>query len=234
MVTKAKSSKGIKLGFREVGASTAYTYFKEVKAVPPIGESPVKIDVTHLESNAHEYIKDIPDYSADLVFTMNAQPYITGGAADSSNLNIIEAMDKNGEYEWIVEYPSINQQVTIIGDWSFEMGAGSVSQALEINLTIIPRSAPVFNDYGVNSYTLSFNPVSDSGTGTGTMASQTVAVGTKIRAPVSTFTAPEDMVFGSWNTEADGTGTTYNLNDSITMDADYTLYAIWVTDNSTE
>ena len=232
MATKAKSAKGTKLGFREVGSSEPYTYFQEVKSVPPIGESPVKMDVTSLDSDFHEYIKDIPDFSADLVFTMNAQPYVTNGASDASNLNIIEDMDKNGEYEFIVQYPSINQQVTIIGDWSFEMGAGAVSQALEINFTIIPRSAPVFNDYGVNSYTLSFDPESDSGSGTGVMESQTVSVGTKIRTPASTFTAPEGKIFGSWNTEADGTGNSYNTNDSITMDRNYTLYAIWVTDNS--
>jgi len=232
MATRAKAAKGIKVGVYLNGTSADPVFFSEVKAVPAIGESPEKIDVTHLESNAHEYIKDIPDFSADLTFTMNAQPFVTGGASNASNLNIIEAMDKNDSYTFIVYYPMLNQQVTLLGDWSWEMGAGAVSTAMEINLTIIPRSAPIFSDYGVNSYTLSFNPVSDSGTGTGTMASQTVAVGTRVRDLTCTFTPPQGKVFGTWNTAADGTGDSYDQHDSIEIDSNVTLYAIWVTDNS--
>jgi len=228
MTTKAQSSKGIKLAVMLNGVKT---YFEEVKAVPEIGETPSKIDVTHLTSSAHEYVKDIPDYSADLVFTMNAQPYVSDGGATASNLNLIEALDKNGAYTWIVEYPQLNQTVSLVGDWSYAMGAGAVSQALEINLTIIPRTAPTFMEYGVDSFTLAFSPVSESGTGTGTMASQTVAPMTKITVPASTFTAPSGKVFGSWNTQADGEGESFNLNDSIVMDNDYTLYAIWADDN---
>lgn len=208
------------------------TYFEEVKAVPEIGETPEKIDVTHLTSSAHEYVKDIPDYSADLVFTMNAQPYVSDGSASSSNLNLIETLDKNGAYTWIVEYPQLNQTVSLVGDWSYALGAGAVSQALEINLTIIPRTAPTFMEYGIDSFTLSFDPASESGTGTGSMSSQTVAPMTKITVPASTFTAPANKVFGSWNTQADGEGESFNLNDSIVMDNNYTLYAIWADDNS--
>jgi len=229
MTTRAQSSKGIKLAVMLNGVKT---YFEEVKAVPEIGETPEKIDVTHLTSSAHEYVKDIPDYSADLVFTMNAQPYVSDGSASSSNLNLIETLDKNGAYTWIVEYPQLNQTVSLVGDWSYALGAGAVSQALEINLTIIPRTAPTFMEYGIDSFTLSFDPASESGTGTGTMSSQTVAPMTKITVPASTFTAPANKVFGSWNTQADGEGESFNLNDSIVMDNDYTLYAIWADDNS--
>ena len=232
MATKAKSAKGIKFGVYLNGTDAAPVFFEQVKDVPAIGESPEKIDVTDLESDAHQYIKDIPDFSNDLSFTLYASAYVTGGASNASNLNITEAMDKNESYTFIVLYPMLNQQVTLVGDWSWEMGAGAVSTAMEITFTIIPRNAPIFSDYGVNSYTLSFNPVSDSGEGTGTMASQTVAVGTKVRDLTCTFTPPANKVFGTWNTQADGLGTSYDQHDSITMDSNVTLYAIWVTDNS--
>ena len=228
MTTRAQSSKGVRLAVMLNGVKT---YFEEVKAVPEIGETPEKIDVTHLTSSAHEYIKDIPDYSADLLFTMNAQPYVSDGDATASNLNLIEELDKNGSYEWIVDYPQLNQSVSVTGDWSYALGAGAVSQALEINLTIIPRTAPTFSEYGVDSVTLAFSPVSSSGTGTGSMSSQTVAPMTRVALPACTFTAPSGKKFGSWNTQADGEGESFNLNDSITMDQSYTLYAIWVADN---
>lgn len=228
MTTRATSAKGLQLA---VQISDAWHYFGEVKAVPAIGESPQKIDVTHLGSNSHEYIKDIPDYSGDLAFTMNAQPFVSGGSADASNLNLIDSMDKNATYQFMIIYPALNQQVTLYGDWSWEMGAGSVSAAMEVTFTIIPRSAPVFTEYGVTQYSLAFSPVSTSGTGTGTMASQTIAVGGTVAAPACTFTAPTGKAFGSWNTQADGMGVTYQVGDTITMDTNYTLYAIWVTDN---
>jgi len=235
MVTKAKSAKGIKLGVYLNGPSSSPIFFKEVKAVPPIGESPVKIDVTHLESDAHEYIKDIPDYSQDLTFTMNAQPYVSDGTAESSNLNLIQSLDKNASYQWIVVYPALNQQVIIVGDWSWNMGAGAVSQAMEAELTIIPRSAPAFTDIGTITYTLSFNPVSASGEGTGEMASQTASAGASVTVPACTFTAPEGYVFSTWNTMADGSGSTYSAGvDSITMDSDVTLYAQWIEDTSSD
>jgi len=229
MTTKAQTAKGMKLAVMLNGVKT---YFNEVKAVPEIGESPVKIDATHLTSDSHEYVKDIPDYSADLVFTMNAQPYVHDGSAAQSNLNLIEELDKNAAYTFIVEYPALNQIVTLTGDWSYSMGAGGVSTVMDLIFTIIPRTAPVFSEYGVNSVTLSFDPISESGTGTGTMAAQTVAVNTRVPIPASTLTPPEGYLLGSWNTQADGEGTSYNLNDSIIMDQDYTLYAIWVVDNS--
>lgn len=35
------------------------------------------------------------------------------------------------------------------------------------------------------------------------------------------------LVFAGWNTQADGSGTSYNPNDSITVTSDLTLYAMW-------
>lgn len=231
MVTKAKSAKNMRVGVYLNGTGSAPTFFKEVKAIPALGESPERIDVTHLESDAHEYIKDISDVSGDLSVTMNADPYVSSGANDASNLNIIAAMDKNASYTFIVLYPALNQQATIYGDWSWEMGSGAVSQAMEITLTIIPRGAPIFNDFGVSTYTVSYNPVSTSGTGTGTMTAKTAEMGESVKAGACTFTAPIGMKFGSWNTQADGFGTTYGANDSILIYGNVTLYAIWVTDN---
>ena len=41
------------------------------------------------------------------------------------------------------------------------------------------------------------------------------------------FTAPEGMVFDSWNTEADGSGTTYHKGDFFNVTESVTLYAQW-------
>lgn len=133
-MTQAVSAKGVSLG---VYLNETLTYFSEVKSVPEIGESPDKIDVTSLESEVKEYIKDIPDYSSDLEFTMNAIP--TGGT--DSNYDLIQRLDKDGTYKWQIAYPQLGVKVEIDGEWSWRMGGGEVSSAQEIILTIIPKSS---------------------------------------------------------------------------------------------
>ncbi len=226
MATKAKTAKGVKLYVKLDGT---WHRFNEVKAVPPIGETPAKVDVTHLDSNAHEYVKDIPDYSADLTFTMNAQPYVNGGDDEDSNLNLIEMMDKNGSHLFKVEYPGHNLKVEIEGDWSWSMGAGNVSSPMEIEFTIIPRDAPAFSAMGDLKVTLSF----DANGGTGTMADvENIDMGTAYSLPESTFTAPEGKIFSRWAINADGSGPKLGLNDTLEMDQSYTVYAIWTDDES--
>lgn len=41
----------------------------------------------------------------------------------------------------------------------------------------------------------------------------------------------KNFVFAGWNTNADGTGTTYQANDTFTITRNTTLYAIWETDD---
>jgi uncharacterized repeat protein (TIGR02543 family) len=52
------------------------------------------------------------------------------------------------------------------------------------------------------------------------------------------FTPPSGYIFSGWNTEADGTGTSYSAEDEITileanLGTPITLYAIWVDDEDT-
>ena len=226
MTTRAKTAKGLRVG---VTVSGVVHYFQEVKSVPAIGESPVKVDATSLDSDSRQYIKDIPDFSGELAFVMNGQSYVANGTIDSGNLNLIEQLDKNGSYNFVIDYPMLNQSVTIPADWSYEIGAASVSSLMEINLTLIPRGAPVFSPYGVNSITVSFN----KNGGSGTMADQTVAIDATFRAPACTFTPPSNKIFGSWNTASDGTGQSYNANDTVDIGTtNMTLYAIWVASNA--
>ncbi|WP_130870434.1 S-layer homology domain-containing protein [Intestinimonas massiliensis (ex Afouda et al. 2020)] len=73
----------------------------------------------------------------------------------------------------------------------------------------------------VTNYTLTLDPNYEGGTAT------TVTV-----AKDATYTfaalARDGYRFLSWNTAANGTGTTYNVGDTITVTADLTLYAQWM------
>lgn len=106
MTTNAVSAKGIKVGVYaklEGDSEEQLYFFNEVKAVPEIGHSPDKIEVTHLTSEIKEFIPDIPDFSSDLSFTMNCQPLIgSPTSASDSNLNLLRALSMTETYKWVV------------------------------------------------------------------------------------------------------------------------------------
>jgi hypothetical protein len=214
-MTEAVSTKGIQLA---VELESEWNFFHEVKTTPEIGTSSGKIDATSLESEIKEYIKDIPDWSSDLSFTMNAMP----ASATGSNLALIERLTANGVYSWKVLYPLLGREVVLTGEWSWALGAGSVSAVQEIILSIIPRSKPLVTPI-TGSYTLSY----DANGGTGTMTDDTeYAAGTFATAKANIFTR-SDYNFVAWNTADDGTGASYDEGDSVVMIGDTTLYAIW-------
>ena len=70
--------------------------------------------------------------------------------------------------------------------------------------------------------TISFNANSSQGT----MENLEVEKNTETKLPENTYTK-EGFNFVSWNTNQDGTGTSYNNGDNITIKENTTLYAIW-------
>ena len=75
---------------------------------------------------------------------------------------------------------------------------------------------------GTAKATVTFNPNG----GEGTMAPMEVQPGTKINLTQNTFIY-DGYTFTGWNTKADGTGTAYADEATVSFDADTTLYAQW-------
>ena len=73
----------------------------------------------------------------------------------------------------------------------------------------------------VTNYTLTLDPNYEGGTAT------TVTVAKNGTYTFAALTR-DGYRFLSWNTAADGTGTTYNVGDTLTVTADLTLYAQWM------
>lgn len=154
MATQATSAKGVQLFVQNASSTSTWTEIKEVKSVPEIGESSEKIDATSLTSEMKEYVKDIPDYSSELQFVANSIPSSTTG----SNFDIIKALDKDKTYSWKICYPQQKIMCTLQAQFSWSMGAAEVSSIQELNLTLIPRSAPTWATYTATaslSYTTS-------------------------------------------------------------------------------
>lgn len=147
-MTEAVSAKGTRV---YVKIDETWKEIKEVSATPEVGQSAEKIDVTHLTSEMKEYIKDIPDYSSDLEFTMNCMP---SGVTDS-NLDLILSLDEDSTYEWKIEYGQLGKEATLSGEYTYKIGAGAVSSKQDLVLTVIPKSAFVIADItSSNSLTL--------------------------------------------------------------------------------
>ena len=80
------------------------------------------------------------------------------------------------------------------------------------------------------AFTISYN----NNGGSGTVTSQTVNSGISFTVKSSTgMTAPNGKQFKSWNTQANGSGTSYAPGASVTAQSNMTLYAVWETIPST-
>ncbi|MGN0982285.1 MAG: InlB B-repeat-containing protein, partial [Candidatus Limivicinus sp.] len=80
----------------------------------------------------------------------------------------------------------------------------------------------LYAQWTINTYSFSF----DANGGTGSMSSGSAAYGENIQLSSNAFTRPK-YTFTGWNTKANGTGTAYADNASLTLTEDTTLYAQW-------
>ena len=90
--------------------------------------------------------------------------------------------------------------------------------------SISPSSnVTLYAQWQLNTYSYSF----DANGGTGSMSGGSAAYGESIQLPGNTFTRPK-YTFSGWNTRADGSGTAYADNASLTVTDNTTLYAQWI------
>ena len=89
--------------------------------------------------------------------------------------------------------------------------------------SISPSSnVTLYAQWTINTYSFSF----DANGGTGSMSGGAAAYGESFQLPGNAFTRPK-YTFTGWNTKANGTGTAYADNASLTLTEDTTLYAQW-------
>lgn len=79
-------------------------------------------------------------------------------------------------------------------------------------------------------YNLTYNVIYDANGGTGTTidSNNPYINGSTVTVLNNSFTK-SSSTFNNWNTAADGSGTSYNPGDTLTITSNITLYAQWVT-----
>jgi hypothetical protein len=105
--------------------------------------------------------------------------------------------------------------------WNTVAGGGGTAYA---NAASYPftTSTTLYAQWTINSYTVTFN----ANTGTGTMAAQTVNYNVATALTSNAFTKV-GYTFAGWNTVAVGGGTAYANNASYPFTSSTTLYAQW-------
>lgn len=129
---------------------------------------------------------------------------------------------KNITYgEPIGELPEVEKEGYAFDKWEDEDGNEITED------TIITKQIVINAKYNLAKYTVIF----DSNGGSGSMTNQEIYSGILTNLSLNTFTAPENMIFDSWNTEANGGGTSYTDGGKINLvksDGEtITLYAQW-------
>ena len=151
--------------------------------------------------------------------------HANGGSGSMSDQTGIKLLPR---YSYSL-HPNIFERdnYTFVG-WNTEPDGSGTSfvNRNEINNTYIPLFVDdVLNLYAQWSnikYTLSFN----SNGGSGTMNSREINSGLQTTIPENTFTKT-GYKFSGWNTEANGSGTSYVDKGEITLSSNTTLYAMW-------
>ena len=124
----------------------------------------------------------------------------------------------SGGYYWSSELNTSRSYYA----YSLLFGSGVVSNNYDYSSRSDGRCVrPVLRDVEF-TFTIMF----DGNGGEGTMPAIDVQHDDRVKIPASTFTR-EGYYFASWNTKADGTGTSYMVGEVITQAEDLTLYAQW-------
>jgi hypothetical protein len=123
-----------------------------------------------------------------------------------------------GRWNISVEAYAGNVRIAVGGPVSVEIKPGP-NEPVTIEMRQPPSSV---------TYTVTFDK--NGGIGEPPLP-MTAAAGSSIKLPGAgklTYNGSSDLVFGGWNTEAEGTGTHYAAGDSYTVNGDVTLWAKWV------
>ncbi|MBO7665522.1 MAG: InlB B-repeat-containing protein [Aeriscardovia sp.] len=108
--------------------------------------------------------------------------------------------------------------------WNTEADGSGTSYQPNDSYTIPGHTTYLYAQWKRDEGTIVYN----ANGGSGTMASQSGGVGSSVSLEQNGFTRP-GYTFTGWNTEADGSGTSYQPGASITIiDGTRTLYAQWV------
>lgn len=103
--------------------------------------------------------------------------------------------------------------------------ANNAGSLLAVGDSYTVNAAVTFYAQWADQRTVTYN--SNGGSGTMTDPNSPYGDGATVTVLANAFTAPEGQRFSHWNTASDDSGTDYYADDTFTINANTTLYAIW-------
>ena len=110
------------------------------------------------------------------------------------------------------------------GGWNTAADGSGTNYTAGSGTFTINANTTLYAQWTINSYTVTF----DANTGTGSMTAQSANYNVATALTSNSFTKT-GYTFAGWNTAAGGGGTTYANNASFAFTASTTLYAQWTT-----
>lgn len=130
----AIKTQGIKLAYKASGASD-FVELKDCLGIPELGGTKDKIEITTLDSTAHEYMNGLDNYGDSLDFQFLYK---------DEQFRALSALE--GVVEWKVALPSPSTlEATFSGECAVRLDAASGNDKVTYTLGITPSSAIAFN-----------------------------------------------------------------------------------------
>ena len=148
---------------------------------------------------------------------------ISENIEDGSTINKFVPLDEN----YILTSDLFSRDGYIITSYNTSSDGSGITYNIgdEISLN---EDLTLYAQWTINSHLITY----DSNSGRGEMSPQTVNYNQTSKVKDCEFTKT-GYAFTSWNTSQDGSGKQYNVNDSISITENITLYAQWVAKNYT-
>lgn len=125
----AIKTQGIKLSYK--GSGDTYTDLTDCLGIPELGGSKDKIEITTLDSTAHEYMNGLDNYGDSLDFQF---------VYSDSQFEALAAL--TGVIDWKVTLPSPSENAcTFKGECAVRLDAAGVNDKITFTLSITPSSA---------------------------------------------------------------------------------------------
>ena len=129
----AIKTQGIKLSYKASGSSE-FVVLTDCLGIPELGGSKDKIEITTLDSTAHEYMNGLDNYGDSLDFQFLYK---------DAQFKTLQALE--GVIEWKVTLPSPSTlEATFSGECAVRLDAAAGNDKVTYTLGITPSSAIVF------------------------------------------------------------------------------------------
>lgn len=130
----AIKTQGIKLAYKASG-SASFVDLKDCLGIPELGGTKDKIEITTLDSTAHEYMNGLDNYGDSLDFQFLYK---------DEQFRALSALE--GVIEWKVTLPSPSTlEATFSGECAVRLDAASGNDKVTYTLGITPNKAIAFN-----------------------------------------------------------------------------------------